>query len=90
MSLAINPATVGRVLLADGWHDVRQIEGRSTFALDAYEYVEGEFKLLSEADAERVGICPSGFRFEDNVTGWTIAGPLTSVVAVANLPGTGS
>jgi hypothetical protein len=87
MSLAINPATVGRVLLADGWHDVAP----STFSLDAYEYVEGgDFKLLSEADAERVGICPSGFRFDDNVTGWTIAGPLTSVVAVANLPGTGS
>lgn len=86
MSLAINPATVGRVLLADGWHDVAP----STFALDAYEYVEGDYKLLSEADAERVGICPSGFRFEERVSGWTIAGPLTSVLAVAHLPGTGS
>lgn len=90
MSLAINPATVRRVLLADGWHDVATTDGRSTFALDAHEYVEGDYKVLSETEAERFGLCPAGFRFEEKASGWTIAGPLTSVLAVAHLPGTGS
>ena len=46
MSLAIDVDKVGGVLLADGWHKVRWQDGRSTFDIDAYEYVR-EWKTKS-------------------------------------------
>jgi len=40
MSLAIDIDNVCAVLLADGWHEVVWKEGKSTFIIDAYEYIE--------------------------------------------------
>lgn len=77
MSLYIDTATVTRVLLADGWHDV---EAKS-FTLDAYEYLEDE-ELLHGGGQD--GICASGFNFTTpGVLGdTTLTGPLTSILAV--------
>ena len=84
MSLSIDPDKVTSVLLADGWHDVG--EG-AAFDLDAYEFVERDEDEDGEATRTVLhgggqnGICATGFRFID-VNGETIAGPLTSVLAV--------
>jgi hypothetical protein len=40
MSLAINVDRVAAVLLQDGWHKVADSGGRSSFGMDAYEFVE--------------------------------------------------
>ncbi len=71
MSLNIEPDRVEEVLLADGWHAV----ARRTFALDAYEFVDGD-EVLHGAG--------TGFSFvEDIDPGQVIvSGPLTSVLAV--------
>ncbi len=79
MSLAIDPEGVIAVLLAHGagWRDVRT----GTFEIDAYEWVLGPITVGASSYG---GILPAvGFRFVDNGTGEVIAGPLTSVVAVA-------
>jgi hypothetical protein len=43
MSLAINPDLVVAVLLSVGWHLVKD----SSFALDAYEYVDAGDSILN-------------------------------------------
>jgi hypothetical protein len=82
MSLAINPARIARVLLADGWHGVT----KDSFDLDAYEYVEPspdphESGFILHGGG-RAGICSTGFIFTDPETKLTIIGPLTSILAV--------
>lgn len=80
VSLSIDPDKVVAVLLADGWHDVG--DGMA-LDLDAYEFVErdedGERTVLHGGGQS--GICATGFRFVD-AGGKTIAGPLTSILAV--------
>ena len=39
--MAIDIGMVSEVLLADGWHDVKFIDGESTFELDSYEFIQG-------------------------------------------------
>ncbi len=89
MSLAIDPATVTHVLLADGWH---RIEDES-FCLDAYEYVEGDLdSLVLIHGGGASGVCTTGFRFLEDLDGnagtahvgdhQCVSGPLTSVLAV--------
>jgi hypothetical protein len=29
------------VLLANGWHEITSIDGKSTFGVDVYEFIEG-------------------------------------------------
>ncbi len=88
MSLAINIDRVKAVLLQDGkWYDVQFFkDGRSSFALDAYEYVEHH---PTNADKDRM---PLGGGTEPLIpaTGATWEGddkqtyccPITSIVAV--------
>ncbi len=40
MSLAIDVDKIAAVLLIDGWHDVASSDGRSSFGMDAYEFLE--------------------------------------------------
>ncbi len=40
MSIAIDIDQVSDVLLADGWHHVEFAKGKSTFVIDAYEFLE--------------------------------------------------
>jgi len=75
MSLAINVNKVVKVLLADGkWHQVRQVRGKSTFVIDAYEYIE-EHKSAVEGIPSTGAIWSSGLRTR-------IVCPLTSILAV--------
>ncbi|MGH7824257.1 MAG: hypothetical protein ACREQ7_03660 [Candidatus Binatia bacterium] len=41
MPLKLNAEKVRYVLLADGWHEVAFADGKSTFDVDSYEFVEG-------------------------------------------------
>lgn len=78
MSLAINVDNVDAVLLADGWHDVADNEdGVSSFSMDAYEYVWGEFVHQDSRHCATLG-----FDFVEVKTGYRIAGPVTSILAV--------
>lgn len=88
MSLAIDPATITRVLLADGWYDVTQ----GTFDLDSYEYVTAEWTSDQGSThgghvlhgGGRSGVCPTAFTFHTaRAGGMQISGPLTSVLAIA-------
>ena len=40
MSLAIDIDKVSDVLLADGWHHVEFAKGKSSFVIDAYDFLE--------------------------------------------------
>ena len=40
MSLAIDVDRVAAILLIDGWHKVAERDGKSSFGMDAYEYLE--------------------------------------------------
>lgn len=74
MSLAIQSNNIVRVLLADGWHDVK----KRSFDIDAFEVMEGGLCIHKGGQSD---ICASGFRFLSEEGMW-IAGPLTSVLAV--------
>lgn len=77
MSLAIDVDKIHSVLLADGWHGVRD----DSFSLDSYEYVwGGQNDMLMHAGGNS-GVCATGFQFTDD-TGMLISGPLTAVLAV--------
>ena len=41
MPLRLNAEKVRCVLLADGWHEVAFVDGKSTFGVDSYEFIEG-------------------------------------------------
>lgn len=73
MSLRIDVDKVRAVLLADGWHDVRN----DSFNLDAYDYIWSDHALHSGG----LGVCSIGFEFIDG-DGYVLSGPLTSVLAV--------
>ena len=74
MSLAIDPESVGAVLLADCWHEVE----RGTFRLDSYEYLQDGLV--------RSGVGATGFCFDTEragmMAGARVAGRLTSILAV--------
>jgi len=75
MSLAITMNKVVKVLLADGkWHQVRQVRGKSTFAIDAYEFIE-EHKSAVEGIPVTGAMWSSGLQTR-------IVCPLTSILAV--------
>ena len=83
MSLAIDVDRVSAVLLIDGWHKVDfNKEDTSSFALDAYEYIqknEGrDDEILHDGGAD--GICATGAAWSEK--GSPIACPLTSILAV--------
>jgi hypothetical protein len=82
MSLAIDPARINRVLLADGWHSCVQ----GSFDLDAYEYIEryGDSKktLMIFGGGQDSQVSSTGFRFEMTSGGW-LYGPITSILAIS-------
>ena len=91
MSLGIDPEKVTEVLLADGWHEVSDLD----FTLDSYEYVEphpdpNRNPLVLHGGGAS-GICATGFRFNESVDEdgehqqRTVAGPLTSILTVRSL-----
>ena len=57
MSLAIDIEKVSDVLLADGWHHVEFARGKSTFFIDAYDFLErreeGKNPLIHVRSEER-------------------------------------
>jgi hypothetical protein len=92
MSLAIDPGMVKAVLLADGWHEVDDLD----FELDSYEFVEphpdpNRNGLVLHGGGNS-GVCATGFRFQEVVYDpgedgevrylCKIAGPLTAILAV--------
>lgn len=80
MSLAIDPARVVRVLLADKWHDCEQ----GSFDLDAYEFIErcdNSKTLTIFGGGQDMQIPSTGFTFV-NTNGQQISGPITSILAV--------
>ena len=83
MSLGIDVAEIGRVLLPDGWHDCR----KATFSLDSYEYNEysddhTKSLVLFQGGQCAPAIPSTGFVFVDEHSGKEILGPLTSILAV--------
>tara|TARA_R100000008_G_scaffold26891_1_gene14779 strand:+ start:700 stop:1053 length:354 start_codon:yes stop_codon:yes gene_type:complete len=80
MSLAIEVDDVVKVNISGTWHDVnRYKDGRSSFALDSYEFLNGSLLLHGGGEG---GICATGFTFFDADTNLKISGPLTSITAV--------
>jgi hypothetical protein len=81
MSLAIDPAKVIRVLLADGWHKCAE----GSFDLDTYEFIEqyegGKSRtIFSGGQGKQV---PStGFTFK-TPSGDYLYGPITAILAVS-------
>lgn len=76
MSLAIDPDAVTHVLLADGWHDVKN----SSFDLDSYEFITADGDVLH--DGGNVGVCATGFSFTTADGSYRLSGPLTAILAV--------
>jgi hypothetical protein len=92
MSLAIDVDNITHVLLADGWHEVRD----ASFGTDSYEFVGGEGtgdspmlggrqeKQIPAAghrgSTSREHFAAAGFSFSEG--DHVICGPLTSVLAV--------
>ena len=80
MSLAIDVDEVRAVLLADGWHDVKD----ESFEIDAYEFVRGDEPRLLGGQSD--GVCSAGARWREAGYGGSndreIFCPLTSILAV--------
>lgn len=82
MSLAIDIDSVTGVLLADGWHAVKN----ASFILDSYEYLWGdggpEGDPMIVHGGGQSGVCATGFGFHDSQSDAWMFGPLTSILAV--------
>jgi hypothetical protein len=79
MSLRIEVDQVAAVLLADGWHCVEP----GSFALDAYEFVDGgEGGMVLLGGGQERLVPATGFMFTETSTNAGYFGPLTSVLAV--------
>lgn len=85
MSLLINPSEVSRVLLADGWYDVKP----GSFYLDSYEYGtmyenHGETKFAMQfREGECKHVSSTGFSFDTG--GGRVRGPITAILAVVEV-----
>jgi len=80
MSLAIEVDDVVKVNISGKWYDLSHYnDGRSSFALDSYEFLNDSLLLHGGGQG---GICATGFTFIDDDTKLTISGPLTSITAV--------
>jgi hypothetical protein len=79
MSLAIDVNRVSAVLLADGWHKVSLFgDGRSSFDIDAYEYLEDGNLRLGGGVCQ--GVVTTGAVWFER--GQEVCVPLTSILAV--------
>jgi hypothetical protein len=75
MSLAIDIERVAAVLLADGWHRVKD----NSFVLDAYEFMRGHHAVVSNGQVQ--GVPPTGASWMEQA-GNIIYCPLTAIRAV--------
>lgn len=83
MSLSIDVDRVTEVLLADGWHKVDSHEGTSSFALDAYEFIqkhEGRREPDILHGGGLGGICSTGATWQEKNS--IMYCPLTAILAV--------
>jgi hypothetical protein len=82
MSLAIDIDRVQEVLIAGQWHTVEwDSTTKSTFLLDSYEYMEGDYCVFGGGQNEAAGIPSTGFAFREVGRGW-VYGPLSAIQAV--------
>lgn len=88
MSLAIDIDKIQQVLLADGWHECARFkDGRLSFSMDAYEYIEpiedrDPYVLMGGGSVD--GVPSTGFSFIEVVNSkrLQVCGPITAVLAV--------
>lgn len=84
MSLAINVDRVVAVLLADGWHEVGPLnrnDTRSSFIIDAYEYVTSRPPRDDDAPPVWRNDDPAFAFAEADGEHWVV-GPLAAILAV--------
>jgi hypothetical protein len=78
MSLEIQVETILRVLLPDGWHNVK----KGSFHTDAYEFVEGQDKALV-AGGGQFGVSATGATWlEPPSPERRYSCPLSAIIAV--------
>jgi hypothetical protein len=88
MSLAIDIDKVSDVLLADGWHHVEFAKGKSTFVIDAYEFLEqrgeGRDPLVHVGGGSVAGVTSTGAEWLERESGksYVVTCPLTAILAV--------
>ena len=58
------------MLLANGWHEITSIDGKSTFGVDVYEFIEGAPSTV-----------PAGEKKTEKAE-YKVFWPLTSILAV--------
>lgn len=81
MAISIIVGEVEQVLLADGWHHVRD----SSFEVDAYEFRQGDKIVLTDGPSDRP---PMGAMWMEP-DGSILACPLTAVLGVKKGTGEG-
>jgi len=88
MSLAIDIDKVNEVLLSDGWHVVVFEKGKSTFDIDAYEFLEhregGKDPLVRVGGGTVDGVPSTGAVWSERESGksYVVTCPLTAILAV--------
>jgi hypothetical protein len=88
MSLAIDIEKVSDVLLADGWHHVEFAKGKSTFIIDAYDFLqhreEGREPLIHVSGGTVAGVPSTGAEWLEHESGksYVVTCPLTAILAV--------
>lgn len=87
MSLTIDIDKVCDVLLADGWHHVVFEKDKSTFAIDAYEFIEpkeGRDPNIVVSGGSVQSVTSTGARWLERESGKTyeVTCPLTAILAV--------
>jgi hypothetical protein len=91
MSLAIDINKVSDVLLADGWHHVEFAKGKSTFVIDAYDFVEqrgeGSDPVVHASGGTVGGVVSTGAEWLERESGesgksYVVTCPLTSILAL--------
>lgn len=85
MSLAIDVDKVEAVLVGNKWYSVDDYKEKSSFDLDAYEYlqfwendgIEKSNVLLGGGQESEAGVPATGFTFTNN--GHQFCGPITAI-----------
>ena len=88
MSIAIDIDKVSDVLLADGWHHVEFAKDKSTFVIDAYDFLErteeGKEPLIHVSGGTVAGVPSTGAEWLERESGksYVVTCPLTAILAV--------
>jgi hypothetical protein len=93
MSLAIDVDRVAAVLLVDGWHEVAERDerdGRSSFGMDAYEFLEphpdSSKNPLMHLKGGQEPLVPATGAHWTEPDGVTVFCPVTAILAVKYPP----